>query len=465
MATKSDKLQSVTTHFECPTCGEKGKPVKEITLQTLLKPEAKSRISVGSYRFCGSENCEVVYFSETRGSIFNKDELLVRVGIKETLGPRHLCYCFDHSIEEIEDQVHQTGDATVLEDIKTRMKEACWCETKSPMGSCCLATVTKHVKAAKAKYGSDVVKAETMEEEDCCSAQHSQSTLSAAQASDWSRKAQKVAWAGSILSAVVASACCWLPLLLLGGGVSGVAVSATFEQYRSIFMVVTFGFIAAAFYFAYRPVKVSSTEEGEAWSASGKACCPPAKVWTLQRLNRAMLWVVTVVAVSFLFFPSYIGAFLEDRESLALNDNYDTVTLSISGMTCEACATTLKNALVKVPGVSEAEVNYEKNEAIVGFPKGADAPRNELLAAVSAIGYSGQFKDLQRFSLPIEGMTCEACASGLQVELANVPGVSSVKVEYDIKKAVIMANQTVTREALAKAIKESGYEVSEEFPK
>lgn len=465
MATKSDKAQKMTAHLECPSCREKGKRVKEITLQTLLKPEAKSRISNSTYRFCGSENCEVVYFSEDWASIFNKDELSVRVGIKGTLAPRHVCYCFNHTVEEIEDQVRQTGETTVLEDIKTRMKEACWCETKSPMGSCCLATVTKHVKAAEAKYGSDVVTAETMEEEDCCAAQHSQATVPDVQKSAWSGRAQKVAWVGSILSSVIASACCWLPLLLLSVGVSSVAVSAAFEQYRPILMVVTFGFLAAAFYFAYRPVKVSSTEEGEACSALGKACCPPAKGWTLQRLNRTMLWVVTVVAVAFLFFPSYIGAFLEDRESLALNDSYDTVTLTISGMTCEACATTLENELVKVPGVSAAEVRYEKKEAIIGFPKGANGPRKELLTAVSSLGYSAQFIDLQRFSLPIEDMTCEACASGLQAKLSKVPGVSSAKVEYDNKKAVVVAELTVTREALTEAIKENGYEVSEEIPK
>jgi copper ion binding protein len=178
-----------------------------------------------------------------------------------------------------------------------------------------------------------------------------------------------------------------------------------------------------------------------------------------------MLWVVTVVAVAFIFFPSYIGAFRVDRESLALNDNYDTVTLAINGMTCEACATTLENELAKVSGVSAAEVNYEKKEALLGFPKGANVPRKELLTAVSSLGYSGQFIDLQRFSLPIEGMTCEACASGLQAKLAKVPGVSSAKVEYDNKKAVVIASPMVARKVLVEAIIKTGYKVGVEISK
>lgn len=453
MKTKYDNSEPQVAQRGCPSCGEKGKPVKKITLATLLKPEAKVRISERSYRFCSREHCEVVYFSEDRASVFNKDELLVRVGIKEIGSPRHVCYCFDHTIEEIEDQVRQTGKTTVPDDIKTRMKEACWCETKSPMGSCCLATVTQHVKAAKAKYGNDVVTAETKEEEDCCAAQHSQAIVPDAQKSAWSGRAQKIAWIGSILSAVLASACCWLPLLLLAVGVSGVAVSATFEQYRTIFMVVTIGFLAAAFYFAYRPVKVPSTEEGE-------ACCPPAKGWILQRLNRAMLWVVTGVAVAFLFFPSYIGAFFEDSQSLDLIANYDTVALSVEGMTCEACALTLKKELKEVPGAVAAKVSYEKEEAIVAFPKGTQYDRDTIIAAVSSAGYRGQFKDLETFTLSVTGMTCEACATRLQSELAKVPGVSGAKVKYSDNQATVVAAPTVTRQALAEVVEKAGYHVS-----
>lgn len=75
MTTENDNSQSMSTYLECPSCGEKGNRVKDITLQTLLKPEAQSRITEGSYRFCGNENCEIVYFSEDMASAFSKDEL------------------------------------------------------------------------------------------------------------------------------------------------------------------------------------------------------------------------------------------------------------------------------------------------------------------------------------------------------------------------------------------------------
>jgi len=155
----------------CPRCGAAGKPVKPVTLQSLLKPDAWTRIGSASYRFCPSENCGVVYFAETGAGEFGKSDLTVRVGIKETTPPRHVCYCFNHTVEEIEEEVRRTGKTAVLDDIKTRMKEACWCETKSPLGSCCLATVTKYVKAAEARYGTGKSPAPVAEKtEDCCAA-------------------------------------------------------------------------------------------------------------------------------------------------------------------------------------------------------------------------------------------------------------------------------------------------------
>lgn len=109
----------------CSQCGEKGSAVEPVTLRSLLTDTAQARISEAPYRYCGSERCDVVYFAQDGDSVFRKDELTVRVGVKELSPPRHVCYCFDHTIEEIEDQVQRTGTSTVLDDIKTRMKGGC----------------------------------------------------------------------------------------------------------------------------------------------------------------------------------------------------------------------------------------------------------------------------------------------------------------------------------------------------
>lgn len=44
-----------------------------------------------------------------------------------------------------------------------------------------------------------------------------------------------------------------------------------------------------------------------------------------------------------------------------------TVTLSVPTMDCPVCPITVKKALNKVPGVSSAEVNFDKRQATVTF--------------------------------------------------------------------------------------------------
>jgi len=63
-----------------------------------------------------------------------------------------------------------------------------------------------------------------------------------------------------------------------------------------------------------------------------------------------------------------------------------TVTLSVSGMTCAACPITIKKALNKVEGVETIEVNLEKKEALVTFDD-AKTTVEALLEATKNAGY------------------------------------------------------------------------------
>ena len=67
--------------------------------------------------------------------------------------------------------------------------------------------------------------------------------------------AEVLAQAGALTSAVISSACCWLPLLLLAFGVSGGALSATFEAWRPVLLPVTFMLLGIAFFLTYRKPK------------------------------------------------------------------------------------------------------------------------------------------------------------------------------------------------------------------
>ena len=351
----------------CPHCGAPGKPVKPVTLESLLKPDALARAGSANYRFCPGERCEVVYFAERNGQVFAKSDLKIRVGIKETVAPRQVCYCFDHTVGEIHEEVGLTGKSTVLDDIKTRMKEACWCETKNPQGSCCLSTVTRCVKAALERNANPAAQPTRREmAEDCCALKDHSTAVAPGHfeplAKMWPRKAEKFSMIGSVVSAVFASACCWLPLLLLAAGISGAAVGAAFERHRPTFLSASFAFLGAAFYFAYRSrPKVAANavagKESALRCATERESRGPiiTKKWTLQKLNRSMLWVVTLIVLAFAFFPNYVGLLSSNtgpRNTLVTRDGLDTVVIAIEGMICKACAKALQTELATVSGVS-----------------------------------------------------------------------------------------------------------------
>ncbi len=194
-----------------------------------------------------------------------------------------------------------------------------------------------------------------------------------------SSRAASLAVGGSVLAAIVASACCWLPLLLLVFGVSAAGVSATFEKARPLFLGVTAVLLAAGFYLSYfRKEKC----------APGTACeMPNAK---LRRLNRTMLWVATVAVVGFALFPNYIGLLLGGGDTVAIAEEGigSEVILAIEGMTCEGCAVHIKKALLEVDGVKAANVSYGEKAAHVIVDTANPPTRDALGAAVEKAGYA-----------------------------------------------------------------------------
>ena len=82
-------------------------------------------------------------------------------------------------------------------------------------------------------------------------------------------RAERVAKIGTVISAIMASSCCWAPLLLVLLGFAGISTAGmaqtlkvSLETYRPVFMVVTFGFLGFAFYFTYRPRRVAVAGAG-----------------------------------------------------------------------------------------------------------------------------------------------------------------------------------------------------------
>lgn len=68
-----------------------------------------------------------------------------------------------------------------------------------------------------------------------------------------------------------------------------------------------------------------------------------------------------------------------------------TVTLSVPSMTCVTCPITVKKALAQTDGVQQAEVSFEKREAVVTFDD-AKTTVAALTEATKNAGYPSTVK-------------------------------------------------------------------------
>lgn len=187
-------------------------------------------------------------------------------------------------------------------------------------------------------------------------------------------------WAagGSVGSAVLASACCWVPLALLAIGASAAGISAAFEKTRPLFLGVAAVLLGTGFYLNYFRNR----------TAACSPCAAPRP--KLRRFNRATLWVSTVVVLAVALFPHYVSSLIamgSPAVAAQAASGAPTTTLRIGGMTCEGCAAVVHSALMKVPGVGGASVSYPQGRALITLDPDTPPSNESLIVAVEKVGF------------------------------------------------------------------------------
>jgi periplasmic mercuric ion binding protein len=115
----------------------------------------------------------------------------------------------------------------------------------------------------------------------------------------------------------------------------------------------------------------------------GPGACPnrrtvvrPPVLFTMKSFTNRFFLVSVLAALPFTVFAGTL----------------ETVTLDVKNMTCALCPIIVKNALEKVPGVTNVKVDFEKKTAGVTFDPDKASPA-ELTKATGDAGYPSSVRN------------------------------------------------------------------------
>jgi copper chaperone CopZ len=299
-----------------------------------LAPSTCWAASEHPLRYCPTPSCDVVYLRPGTDERVSVRELDVEVFHKSRRPDRPVCYCFQHTVRQVE-----RDGSRIVRDIEAKCRDGlAQCETLNPEGHCCLGNVRALMPGGRVAPPSRLGR--------------------------W-------ATGGAVLAALLSSACCWLPLLLIALGISAGGVAAFFEGQRWLWLGATVGLFGAGFY---------SIAGRKPVCAPGEACAPKPRRWR----DGLMLWIAAVLVAVFTFLPSYapLSAAPAPAATGAMVRSYDVV-----GMSCEGCAAPIRQALEKLPGVIAATIVFEQRVARVTFAPGIAPDDAMVLAAIDDAGF------------------------------------------------------------------------------
>ncbi len=132
--------------------------------------------------------------------------------------------------------------------------------------------------------------------------------------------------------------------------------------------------------------------------------------------------------------------------------------IRVTGMTCASCAGTIEKELQRIPGVTDAHVNFASEEVSVKYDA-AKVTLQQLGKAITDLGYGVATK---KSIFPVVGMSCAGCVARVEKALADVPGVVSVNVNLASGKAAVEYTDDVIYSSLRDAVREVGYDLGAE---
>ncbi|MBP9109232.1 MAG: cation transporter [Pyrinomonadaceae bacterium] len=207
----------------------------------------------------------------------------------------------------------------------------------------------------------------------------------------------KVGSFGAVFAAVASSLCCILPVVAIVFGLGAFGVASVFETLRPYFLILAVSALAFSFYRIY--FRREQCADREACSTK-----------PVGRFNQIVLWLAAVAVIAIAAFPYYTAYIVSAMSSqTAVSENN-----------------------IEVPPTQ----NSDETAAI----------ENEL-------------PNRKRVVIGVDGMTCEGCASQLNIALKRISGVIDAQASYPKKKVTVVYDpKQVTVERIKQGIHDAGYD-------
>jgi copper chaperone CopZ len=212
---------------------------------------------------------------------------------------------------------------------------------------------------------------------------------------------EKVFLGSAFVAAIAASLCCILPVLAVAFGLGAFGIASVFETLRPFLLVVVFLALAFGFYQTY--FRRENCGEGEICATK-----------PIGRFNQIILWTATVAVIAVAAFPYYTGYIVSALDSQP------------------------EKPEINQPNAVVTENQFENN--------------------VETSAVESESQNRKTIVIAVEGMTCEGCASQLNVALKRLKGVIAAEANYPEKNVKVVYNpKQVTVERIKKAIYDAGY--------
>lgn len=162
----------------------------------------------------------------------------------------------------------------------------------------------------------------------------------------------------------------------------------------------------------------------------------------------------------------------EGGEAPAPDASMEAIAIPVEGMSCAACAASVKKALTAIDGVGSVEVDLVARQVRVRYVGEEVTPRR-LAAAIDELGYRASLPEgpagepetsasgprVKTTVIPVRGMACESCAATVEGLLRSLPGVEDARVSLEENEALVRyVDGEVTPGRLAEAIDAQGFE-------